>query len=305
MENCCDPGKIDGGEINNSIINNPAINTPNINGTVSLDDAAINSIVSQLCTPFKVCIKGHIDGGTFANVTLNNSTLVDTSITRPSINGQIVFDTTAVDSVLNAVKTPITEIIDNKISALSITALGGIADTNGTGSNTTLVNPTLSGEVKLSGEIIATQTAKESLCDVLSPCITEAATVAASALVTNLIADLPPSSVVNAFGVDVVQKALILNTTLQSGGASTPQDWKVSLSDLGAGALTINVDGTTITGNGTTAEPLKLNITEQANPAPTLGVELPTSIIGGRTLILGTPDKMLKLGNWLIPVYAA
>lgn len=305
MENCCDPGRIEGGEINNSIVNNPTINTPNINGTVTLDDAAINSIINQLCTPFKVCVKSHIDGETFTNVTLNNSTLIDTSITRPSINGQIVFDATAGDSVLNVIKAPITEIIDNKISDIAITDIGGIAAINGTGSNTTLVDPTLSGEVKLNGEIIATQSAKESLCEVLSPCITEAATAAANALAPSLIATLPPSSIVNSFAVDVIQKALVLSTTLQSGGTTTEQDWQVSLSDLGVGAITINVDGTTITGDGTTNAPLKLNVVEQDHPVPTLGVELPTSIIGGRTSLLGAPDKVLKLGNWLIPVYAA
>lgn len=304
MDNCCDPSRIEGGVINDSTINNPVINTPTINGTITLDMAAINSLIDQMCPMLEACVAGHINGKEFSNVTLNASTVEYSTIVGPAITGTVGLDATAATSIYNAIEPKIEELVDGKIDDITIESIGGIAATNGQGTNTTLTNPTLAGVVTITGEVVGTQAARDSLCAILNPCIAAAAEDAVDAALPGLKAELPPTSVVKSFSVDLPQEALVLRTDLNSGGTVTEQVWQVGLDEL-TQLFRVVVDGDTIVGDGTVDNPLKLNITEEAVPAPTLNVEIPTSIIGGRDMLLGRPDRVLKLGGWLIPVYLA
>ena len=79
--------------------------------------------------------------------------------------------------------------------------------------------------------------------------------------------------------------------------------FKELMNDLGR----VYTDGKTITGNGTEDKPLSVlfdtDVDSRLLPQPTTADELPTTIIGDRTQLLGKPDYFIRVGEHILPAW--
>lgn len=65
------------------------------------------------------------------------------------------------------------------------------------------------------------------------------------------------------------------------------------------------VVGAGLTGDGTTATPVKIDVTAATAVAPTTGTDIPLDIMGGRTMLMGTPVGYISIDtDKVVPYYA-
>lgn len=283
-------------------LQDPVLKSATMSGGVSLDTTTAQAFVTGIRTPFNSAAKEEFD-----------KNLKDV---KPADIG-----------ALPAEKPSITlaQITASTISGNNSITGNQIDNNSGTGNEFT--DTALNGNTSFTGEILLDTDASKSLCRQLETCITglidstfNASTVAAvfqdcngaphspgtrlptcSDLSTQIelaIKSLPALDVIKGVAYDEANRKLIITTQLADG---TEQKWEISLDSLGGQVVS---DGITIGGTGTTGDPLHALLPEfEGTPVTSTGEELPTVLFGSRGQLLGTPDKWIDFGGYLIPVF--
>ncbi|UIU63860.1 hypothetical protein H6S30_26780 (plasmid) [Escherichia coli] len=240
-----------------------------VGGAKTLLHAALSDLIKkQVDTLISSALTSwEITGNNLVNISAENLSASNTRLSgTTSISGQVPLDTAAHDHLVKQLTNSIREIVDAAIVADKDVLAGVFQDCDGA--------PRAPG-VRIPS------------CQDVTDAINQA------------IASLPALDVISGFTYDEDTHTLKLTTKLNNDGG--PQSWEVNLDSIGGQVVT---DGTTITGTGVTGQPLKLVIAETTKvKAVTKGAELPTAIHGGRTALLGQPDKWIDIGGYLIPAF--
>ncbi|EGP1996930.1 hypothetical protein IYO05_004028 [Escherichia coli] len=240
-----------------------------VDGAKTLLHAALSDLIKKQADTLisSALTSWEITGNNLVNISAENLSASNTRLSgTTSISGQVPLDTAAHDHLVKQLTNSIREIADAAIVADKDVLAGVFQDCDGA--------PRAPG-VRIPS------------CQDVTDAINQA------------IASLPALDVISGFTYDEDTHTLKLTTKLNNDGG--PQSWEVNLDSIGGQVVT---DGTTITGTGVTGQPLKLVIAETTKvKAVTKGAELPTAIHGGRTALLGQPDKWIDIGGYLIPAF--
>lgn len=300
------------GTATNPTLNNAVANGLTINSNIELDDDVKVLLANKIAAALQPELQSWVQG------------LITASINYPvtSVNTK----TGAV--VLNAADVGAIPATDGTATNLAVNngTLNGVTLNSGTVNNTVINDPRLYGTTTLYGDVMLSSTATQSLCTALTPCMESVAntTFDPSALaavfqdcdgvprapstripscsdmasaIDNAIKSLPAIDVISGVEYDEATHVLRIETKLADG---TSQFWSVALDSIGGQVVT---DGTTVGGNGTTGDPLHVVIDTALAPNTVTGQELPTTLYGSRTAMLGEPAAWISLGGYVIPVY--
>lgn len=313
---------------------------PSISGSIVIDNNALNSLVAALQT--KTFNNLNIVGGTFTNPTVNGAVTLD-SFAASSFLAAIqtalkpIVDQWIATALLNLNPASIGAVAAVNGIATNLTVTGGTANNitlngsyfnNGTGVNNTFTGTTLVGPTTVTGQIPFDSAALAHVCAQLQPCITDIIDNAFDpAYIASIFRDctgvarapgtMIPSCAdmnyaielaINNLGLgeiledatyDPVTKILTLTFLLSDGTTKT-----VDI-DLSSISVDVEVDGVTIVGSGSLADPFRVNMAPSADvPDNTTGSDLPTTLIGeDRNSVLATPFTYLEYNNFLIPAY--
>ena len=324
--NCCATPVTEGGTWLDSRIISGELQSPTMTGTVTLDDAALHSLATQLCSALHDCIVNVVNNGTFDNVTLRDSSLANATLTG-TLN---IADSVKIllhAAISNLIKTQVDNILAVALQNWDIT---GNKLINVTADNMTATDTLLKGTTTISGQVPLDTDAREHLITQLAErirSIAEEVIVADKDVMASVFQDcegvprapgvripscqdmndaislamsqLPALDVISGVSYDPETHILTITTQLSPEGGQ--QKWEVHLDSLGGQVV---ADGVTITGTGVTGDPLKVKVSEATDaPEASTGTDVPTAIYGSRTAVLGTPDKWLDFDGYLIPVF--
>ena len=120
MSNCA-VEIIDGGTITNSkiiageIVNSILINAT-LHGGVNLDRATAISIVNQICGEMQQCVRGHVSGGAYSDVTLVASTINNSRVSNGELVHGVTADLSATEDLTNILRANINTIARDAIA---------------------------------------------------------------------------------------------------------------------------------------------------------------------------------------------
>lgn len=279
-----------------SILNMPTIVNAAMAGVVTLDETAKITLAAALCESMQGCIESVI------------------AATLPTDIGAVAAENG------QATNLSITGGTSNDVT------INGSTVQNSTGVGNTFGGTTLAGPTLITGQVSMDTEALSHMCSQLMTCINEAIDAATdinliagvfqdcngaprapgvripscedmSSAISLAMAQLPALDVISSVTYNPDTHTLTVTTTLDDG---TTQEWQIDLSSLGGQVL---ADGITIAGTGVVGDPLRALLIETTPKPVTTGPEIPTDIHGGRTALLGQPDKWLEFGGYVIPVY--
>lgn len=298
----CVAGHVDNHTFTGVTLQDPTLKSATLSGGVTFDTVTAQAIITGARDPFDKAAKEEFDKNLKG---VKPSDIGALPAEKPNIN--------------------LAQITGSTISGNSSITGNQIDNNSGTGNEFT--DTSLSGGTSISGEILLDTDASKSLCRQMETCIVglidstfNASTVAAvfqdcngaphspgtrlptcSDLSTQIelaIKSLPALDVIKGVSYDEANRKLIITTQLADG---TEQKWEISLDSLGGQVVS---DGVTIGGTGTTGDPLHAILTEFAGaPTTSVGEELPTVLFGSRGQLLGTPDKWIDFGGYLLPAF--
>lgn len=300
------------GTATNPILNNATANGLTINSNIELDDDVKLLLANKIAAALQPELQSWVQG------------LIDASIAYPvtSVNGKtgdVVLSSTDVGAIPTTGGTATNLTVNNG-------TLNGVTLGSGTINNTVINDPRLYGTTTVYGDIMLSSTATQSLCTALTPCMENVADIAfdpaslaavfqdcegvprapgtrvpscadMASAIDNAIKSLPAIDVIKGLEYDEATHTLRIETQLADG---TPQFWSVALDSFGGQVVT---DNTTIGGMGVTGDPLRVILNPAVAPNTTAGVELPTTLYGSRSALLGEPAAWISLGGYVLPVY--
>lgn len=162
--NCCGTDYTQGGTWEDVTLITPDIvdavmKNTTLNGGVKLDDATAQDIADQICNKLKECIKGHIENGTFDNVTLTKAVLISSTLTNAVFDGTVSLDDATKASFVSELCEEFKPCIIKHIQEADLTKL--------TASNASLTN------VEFAGLIKATVESAKGIAEIVGPYIKE------------------------------------------------------------------------------------------------------------------------------------
>lgn len=162
--NCCGTDYTQGGTWEGVTLITPDIvdavmKNTTLNGGVHFDDATAQDIVDQICDKLKACVKGHVENGTFDNVTLNKAVLISSTLTNAVFDGTVSLDDATKASFVSELCEEFKPCIIKHIQEADLTKL--------TASNASLNNVEFAGLVK------ATVESAKGIAEIVGPYIKE------------------------------------------------------------------------------------------------------------------------------------
>lgn len=272
-----------------------AINDLDLTGAVTLDETAAVNIADAIASHLDEHIRSVVLGGVLDSIKLANASIAGLALT-----GGVTLDATAAKSLVEALCPEMDKCITDALKANVLTGL-------------TIDAPKISGAVELdedAGTAIAEaiqgkvkELVDAALTDGTLCCLhLKGATIDNSEGSNNTWTDTTLAGTTTVTGELILGESAIADLC-RSLTPCIDARFKELMNDLGR----VYTDGKTITGNGTEDKPLSVlfdtDVDSRLLPQPTTADELPTTIIGDRTQLLGKPDYFIRVGEHILPAW--
>lgn len=272
-----------------------AINGLDLTGAVTLDETAVVNIADAIASHLDEHIRSVVLGGVLDSIKLANASIAGLALT-----GGVTLDATAAKSLVEALCPEMDKCITDALKANVLTGL-------------TIDAPKISGAVELdedAGTAIAEaiqgkvkELVDAALTDGTLCCLhLKGATIDNSEGSNNTWTDTTLAGTTTVTGELILGESAIADLC-RSLTPCIDARFKELMNDLGR----VYTDGKTITGNGTEDKPLSVlfdtDVDSRLLPQPTTADELPTTIIGDRTQLLGKPDYFIRVGEHILPAW--
>lgn len=286
---------IEGTTLNKQKLASAAINGLDLTGTVTLDETAAVNIADAIASHLDEHIRSVVLGGVLDSIKLANASIAGLALT-----GGVTLDATAAKSLVEALCPEMDKCITDALKANVLTGL-------------TIDAPKISGAVELdedAGTAIAEaiqgkvkELVDAALTDGTLCCLhLKGATIDNSEGSNNTWTDTTLAGTTTVTGELILGESAIADLC-RSLTPCIDARFKELMNDLGR----VYTDGKTITGNGTEDKPLSVlfdtDVDSRLLPRPTTADELPTTIIGDRTQLLGKPDYFIRVGEHILPAW--
>lgn len=286
---------IEGTTLTKQKLASAAINGLDLTGTVTLDETAAVNIADAIASHLDEHIRSVVLGGVLDSIKLANASIAGLALT-----GGVTLDATAAKSLVEALCPEMDKCITDALKANVLTGL-------------TIDAPKISGAVELdedAGTAIAEaiqgkvkELVDAALTDGTLCCLhLKGATIDNSEGSNNTWTDTTLAGTTTVTGELILGESAIADLC-RSLTPCIDARFKELMNDLGR----VYTDGKTITGNGTEDKPLSVlfdtDVDSRLLPQPTTADELPTTIIGDRTQLLGKPDYFIRVGEHILPAW--
>lgn len=286
---------IEGTTLTKQKLASAAINGLDLTGAVTLDETAAVSIADAIASHLDEHIRSVVLGGVLDSIKLANASIAGLALT-----GGVTLDATAAKSLVEALCPEMDKCITDALKANVLTGL-------------TIDAPKISGAVELdedAGTAIAEaiqgkvkELVDAALTDGTLCCLhLKGATIDNSEGSNNTWTDTTLAGTTTVTGELILGESAIADLC-RSLTPCIDARFKELMNDLGR----VYTDGKTITGNGTEDKPLSVlfdtDVDSRLLPQPTTADELPTTIIGDRTQLLGKPDYFIRVGEHILPAW--
>lgn len=286
---------IEGTTLTKQKLASAAINGLDLTGAVTLDETAAVNIADAIASHLDEHIRSVVLGGVLDSIKLANASIAGLALT-----GGVTLDATAAKSLVEALCPEMDKCITDALKANVLTGL-------------TIDAPKISGAVELdedAGTAIAEaiqgkvkELVDAALTDGTLCCLhLKGATIDNSEGSNNTWTDTTLAGTTTVTGELILGESAIADLC-RSLTPCIDARFKELMNDLGR----VYTDGKTITGNGTEDKPLSVlfdtDVDSRLLPQPTTADELPTTIIGGRTQLLGKPDYFIRVGEHILPAW--
>lgn len=286
---------IEGTTLTKQKLASAAINGLDLTGTVTLDETAAVNIADAIASHLDEHIRSVVLGGVLDSIKLANASIAGLALT-----GGVTLDATAAKSLVEALCPEMDKCITDALKANVLTGL-------------TIDAPKISGAVELdedAGTAIAEaiqgkvkELVDAALTDGTLCCLhLKGATIDNSEGSNNTWTDTTLAGTTTVTGELILGESAIADLC-RSLTPCIDARFKELMNDLGR----VYTDGKTITGNGTEDKPLSVlfdtDVDSRLLPRPTTADELPTTIIGDRTQLLGKPDYFIRVGEHILPAW--
>lgn len=266
-----------------------------LTGAVTLDETAAVNIADAIASHLDEHIRSVVLGGVLDSIKLANASIAGLALT-----GGVTLDATAAKSLVEALCPEMDKCITDALKANVLTGL-------------TIDAPKISGAVELdedAGTAIAEaiqgkvkELVDAALTDGTLCCLhLKGATIDNSEGSNNTWTDTTLAGTTTVTGELILGESAIADLC-RSLTPCIDARFKELMNDLGR----VYTDGKTITGNGTEDKPLSVlfdtDVDSRLLPQPTTADELPTTIIGDRTQLLGKPDYFIRVGEHILPAW--
>lgn len=286
---------IEGTTLTKQKLASAAINGLDLTGAVTLDKTAAVNIADAIASHLDEHIRSVVLGGVLDSIKLANASIAGLALT-----GGVTLDATAAKSLVEALCPEMDKCITDALKANVLTGL-------------TIDAPKISGAVELdedAGTAIAEaiqgkvkELVDAALTDGTLCCLhLKGATIDNSEGSNNTWTDTTLAGTTTVTGELILGESAIADLC-RSLTPCIDARFKELMNDLGR----VYTDGKTITGNGTEDKPLSVlfdtDVDSRLLPQPTTADELPTTIIGDRTQLLGKPDYFIRVGEHILPAW--
>lgn len=286
---------IEGTTLTKQKLASAAINGLDLTGAVTLDETAAVNIADAIASHLDEHIRSVVLGGVLDSIKLANASIAGLALT-----GGVTLDATAAKSLVEALCPEMDKCITDALKANVLTGL-------------TIDAPKISGAVELdedAGTAIAEaiqgkvkELVDAALTDGTLCCLhLKGATIDNSEGSNNTWTDTTLAGTTTVTGELILGESAIADLC-RSLTPCIDARFKELMNDLGP----VYTDGKTITGNGTEDKPLSVlfdtDVDSRLLPHPTTADELPTTIIGDRTQLLGKPDYFIRVGEHILPAW--
>nr|DAT55492.1 MAG TPA: hypothetical protein [Caudoviricetes sp.] len=286
---------IEGTTLTKQKLASAAINGLDLTGAVTLDETAAVNIADAIASHLDEHIRSVVLGGVLDSIKLANASIAGLALT-----GGVTLDATAAKSLVEALCPEMGKCITDALKANVLTGL-------------TIDAPKISGAVELdedAGTAIAEaiqgkvkELVDAALTDGTLCCLhLKGATIDNSEGSNNTWTDTTLAGTTTVTGELILGESAIADLC-RSLTPCIDARFKELMNDLGR----VYTDGKTITGNGTEDKPLSVlfdtDVDSRLLPQPTTADELPTTIIGDRTQLLGKPDYFIRVGEHILPAW--
>lgn len=286
---------IEGTTLTKQKLASAAINGLDLTGAVTLDETAAVNIADAIASHLDEHIRSVVLGGVLDSIKLANASIAGLALT-----GGVTLDATAAKSLVEALCPEMDKCITDALKANVLTGL-------------TIDAPKISGAVELdedAGTAIAEaiqgkvkELVDAALTDGTLCCLhLKGATIDNSEGSNNTWTDTTLAGTTTVTGELILGESAIADLC-RSLTPCIDARFKELMNDLGR----VYTDGKTITGNGTEDKPLSVlfdtDVDSRLLPRPTTADELPTTIIGDRTQLLGKPDYFIRVGEHILPAW--
>lgn len=286
---------IEGTTLTKQKLASAAINGLDLTGAVKLDETAAVNIADAIASHLDEHIRSVVLGGVLDSIKLANASIAGLALT-----GGVTLDATAAKSLVEALCPEMDKCITDALKANVLTGL-------------TIDAPKISGAVELdedAGTAIAEaiqgkvkELVDAALTDGTLCCLhLKGATIDNSEGSNNTWTDTTLAGTTTVTGELILGESAIADLC-RSLTPCIDARFKELMNDLGR----VYTDGKTITGNGTEDKPLSVlfdtDVDSRLLPQPTTADELPTTIIGDRTQLLGKPDYFIRVGEHILPAW--
>lgn len=272
-----------------------AINGLDLTGAVTLDETAAVNIADAIASHLDEHIRSVVLGGVLDSIKLANASIAGLALT-----GGVTLDATAAKSLVEALCPEMDKCITDALKANVLTGLtidapkfsGAVELDEDAG---TAIAEAIQGKVK---ELVDAALTDGTLC-----CLhLKGATIDNSEGSNNTWTDTTLAGTTTVTGELILGESAIADLC-RSLTPCIDARFKELMNDLGR----VYTDGKTITGNGTEDKPLSVlfdtDVDSRLLPQPTTADELPTTIIGDRTQLLGKPDYFIRVGEHILPAW--
>lgn len=276
-------------------LTNLSVDKLGVTGGITLDADSAKAVADAVAQYLDEHIRSVVLGGVLDSIKLANASIAGLALT-----GGVTLDATAAKSLVEALCPEMDRCITDALKANVLTGL-------------TIDAPKISGAVELdedAGTAIAEaiqgkvkELVDAALTDGTLCCLhLKGATIDNSEGSNNTWTDTTLAGTTTVTGELILGESAIADLC-RSLTPCIDARFKELMNDLGR----VYTDGKTITGNGTEDKPLSVlfdtDVDSRLLPQPTTADELPTTIIGDRTQLLGKPDYFIRVGEHILPAW--
>nr|UVX64210.1 MAG: hypothetical protein [Bacteriophage sp.] len=276
-------------------LTNLSVDKLGVTGGITLDADSAKAVADAVAQYLDEHIRSVVLGGVLDSIKLANASIAGLALT-----GGVTLDATAAKSLVEALCPEMDKCITDALKANVLTGL-------------TIDAPKISGAVELdedAGTAIAEaiqgkvkELVNAALTDGTLCCLhLKGATIDNSEGSNNTWTDTTLAGTTTVTGELILGESAIADLC-RSLTPCIDARFKELMNDLGR----VYTDGKTITGNGTEDKPLSVlfdtDVDSRLLPQPTTADELPTTIIGDRTQLLGKPDYFIRVGEHILPAW--
>lgn len=276
-------------------LTNLSVDKLGVTGGITLDADSAKAVADAVAQYLDEHIRSVVLGGVLDSIKLANASIAGLALT-----GGVTLDATAAKSLVEALCPEMDKCITDALKANVLTGL-------------TIDAPKISGAVELdedAGTAIAEaiqgkvkELVDAALTDGTLCCLhLKGATIDNSEGSNNTWTDTTLAGTTTVTGELILGESAIADLC-RSLTPCIDARFKELMNDLGR----VYTDGKTITGNGTEDKPLSVlfdtDVDSRLLPQPTTADELPTTIIGDRTQLLGKPDYFIRVGEHILPAW--